>query len=612
MDVLTLALAKNHTNRQVVSKMDAINAAHFFADDTARDAYFVANPTELIDGLFVSSGDVYQMYNGVAWATKTPVSGVAKGVYDAKVLEIDTQLADDAQQFSTNAIIQQGLTKVSSALNQHIYPARYSGVANATNTKVLLLKYATMTPGGRFASGYSACKRILEMAKIPYDEKLVSDSPSTNLASTYSLILVSYAVDTDLALQPEYFDGTLGVPVIVAAGGYGWTGATYHAFTHTGALSDGTHAYKMPGGYDYYTAKAERYCNSTIYLDDGSVTRIIYDDVDATKCHVWEVQGVSNKTLWCANYMCTSMGPWILYYIKMWGGYDNALPLPICMDMDDINQVTTDFVAEVAGLQDLYDWCKSVGAVITSGIKTDQMLNDFNGSNPAFGPTTEQTAFCLAHQDVFIPIVHDHNYGTWGGTATFETLKTKHLSRLDIIRRFGFAVPDDMWGYVFEPLNQYNENAIAYWKTLGMIACRDAGAGAGVYSSDGTTAIPEAERISLASPMFWVNANQFVPQSCNNVAETVAFYATTEAEWYGFACSVWVCNSADGMPSSTYKDNTGVNMPSAGTLQHHGNNVNGDNPLLVGLKLGDGIKKAFPGTCYYTHPALIRKMIFLD
>jgi len=51
----------------------AINANHFFADDTARDAYFTAHPAELVSGLFVSVGSGYQQWDGAAWQDKTAV-----------------------------------------------------------------------------------------------------------------------------------------------------------------------------------------------------------------------------------------------------------------------------------------------------------------------------------------------------------------------------------------------------------------------------------------------------------------------------------------------------------------------------------------------------------
>ncbi|OQC75280.1 MAG: Polysaccharide deacetylase [Spirochaetes bacterium ADurb.Bin001] len=94
MDAGTLALAKSYTNTQIVSKMDAINANHFFADDTARDAYFASTPTEKVVGVLVSSNDVYQMWNGTAWVVKTPVSGVAKSDFNGVI----AQLAENANE----------------------------------------------------------------------------------------------------------------------------------------------------------------------------------------------------------------------------------------------------------------------------------------------------------------------------------------------------------------------------------------------------------------------------------------------------------------------------------------------------------------------------------
>lgn len=52
-------------------KMNGIVAEYVFADDTARDAYFSAHPTELVAGALVSSNAVYQEYSGSAWVAKT-------------------------------------------------------------------------------------------------------------------------------------------------------------------------------------------------------------------------------------------------------------------------------------------------------------------------------------------------------------------------------------------------------------------------------------------------------------------------------------------------------------------------------------------------------------
>lgn len=58
----------------------AINPNHQFADETERDAYFAAFPSELEDGTLISLGDGFQMYDGepdpyniALWKTKTAV-----------------------------------------------------------------------------------------------------------------------------------------------------------------------------------------------------------------------------------------------------------------------------------------------------------------------------------------------------------------------------------------------------------------------------------------------------------------------------------------------------------------------------------------------------------
>jgi hypothetical protein len=48
----------------------SISENHFFVDDTARDAYFTTNPTELVSGLIIKNDAAtsgYEMYNGTAW-----------------------------------------------------------------------------------------------------------------------------------------------------------------------------------------------------------------------------------------------------------------------------------------------------------------------------------------------------------------------------------------------------------------------------------------------------------------------------------------------------------------------------------------------------------------
>ena len=48
------------------------NAGHVFVDNTARDAYFVTNPTELVENMYVYCDSKLQQYDGSIWVDRTP------------------------------------------------------------------------------------------------------------------------------------------------------------------------------------------------------------------------------------------------------------------------------------------------------------------------------------------------------------------------------------------------------------------------------------------------------------------------------------------------------------------------------------------------------------
>lgn len=68
-------------NRLNKEKMAAVNSNHIFADNTARDTYFTANPTEKVSSLIISVGSGYQEWNGTAWIAKTGIVGAGDAVY---------------------------------------------------------------------------------------------------------------------------------------------------------------------------------------------------------------------------------------------------------------------------------------------------------------------------------------------------------------------------------------------------------------------------------------------------------------------------------------------------------------------------------------------------
>ena len=70
-------------NRLNKEKMSAINSNHIFADNIARDTYFIANPTEKVPSLIISVGSGYQEWNGTAWIAKTGIVGAGDAIYIA-------------------------------------------------------------------------------------------------------------------------------------------------------------------------------------------------------------------------------------------------------------------------------------------------------------------------------------------------------------------------------------------------------------------------------------------------------------------------------------------------------------------------------------------------
>jgi len=68
-----MGLWNSENGTSVAASAFAINDNHFFDDNTARDAYFVTNPTEKEDGVFISVGAGYQQWDGSSWVDKTSV-----------------------------------------------------------------------------------------------------------------------------------------------------------------------------------------------------------------------------------------------------------------------------------------------------------------------------------------------------------------------------------------------------------------------------------------------------------------------------------------------------------------------------------------------------------
>lgn len=108
----------------------AITLTHMFADATARDAYFVANPTELIELQFIKVGTGYQQYIEGVWTDSVPIVSEQLSATNQPIVDTGNYFATD----NTNAALQElGAHKASTA-NPHGVTKAQVGLGNADNT----------------------------------------------------------------------------------------------------------------------------------------------------------------------------------------------------------------------------------------------------------------------------------------------------------------------------------------------------------------------------------------------------------------------------------------------------------------------------------------------
>ena len=120
------------TERQLADTLNksAITLTHVFADNTARDTYFVANPTELIELQFIKVGTGYQQYIEGAWTDSVPIVAEQVSATNQPIVDTGNYFATD----KTNDALQElGAHKVSTA-NPHAVTKAQIGLGNVDNT----------------------------------------------------------------------------------------------------------------------------------------------------------------------------------------------------------------------------------------------------------------------------------------------------------------------------------------------------------------------------------------------------------------------------------------------------------------------------------------------
>ena len=120
------------TEQQLADTLNksAITLTHMFADNTARDAYFVAHPTELIELQFIKVGTDYQQYIEGVWTDSVPIVSEQLSATNQPIVDTGNYFATD----KTNDALQElGAHKVSIG-NPHGVTKAQVGLGNADNT----------------------------------------------------------------------------------------------------------------------------------------------------------------------------------------------------------------------------------------------------------------------------------------------------------------------------------------------------------------------------------------------------------------------------------------------------------------------------------------------
>ena len=120
------------TERQLADTLNksAITLTHMFADNTARDAYFVAHPTELVELQFIKVGTGYQQYIEGVWTDSVPIVSEQLSATNQPIVDTGEYFVAE----NTNEALQElGAHKVSTN-NPHGVTKVQVGLGNVDNT----------------------------------------------------------------------------------------------------------------------------------------------------------------------------------------------------------------------------------------------------------------------------------------------------------------------------------------------------------------------------------------------------------------------------------------------------------------------------------------------
>lgn len=212
----------------------AITLTHMFADNTARDAYFVANPSELMAQLFIKVGTGYQQYLEGAWQATTAIVAEQLSATNQPIVDTGNYFATD----NTNAALQELGAHKASTSNPHGVTKSQVGLGDVDNTSdadkpistatqaALNLKAIkptneeTATNGQILASNGDGTSKYINavgggevlLGSVVYDGNLAYESSILTIDTVSDTITVSGGhafIDGDLVVISNYGMGTI-------------------------------------------------------------------------------------------------------------------------------------------------------------------------------------------------------------------------------------------------------------------------------------------------------------------------------------------------------------------------------------------------------------------
>lgn len=209
----------------------AITLTHMFADATARDAYFVAHPAELIELQFIKVETGYQQYIEGAWQSSTAIVSEQLSATNQPIVDTGNYFAAD----NTNDALQELGAHKASATNPHGVTKTQVGLGNVDNTsdankpvstagqtalnlKANKAQAAFVTPtllnGWTAFAGYESLKYYKnEFGEVRVFGTL--SSGTTTLLTQIIALPVGYRVATQREFSAVTSDGTLRPATLV-------------------------------------------------------------------------------------------------------------------------------------------------------------------------------------------------------------------------------------------------------------------------------------------------------------------------------------------------------------------------------------------------------------